>query len=88
MTDHVLTTEISDGGSVDEGCARVVCACGFEGVWMPPTLPDAEDKERPTVDYIDEVLIPALKAEGHTNENPADLLYEQMLARLKNEGHI
>jgi hypothetical protein len=93
MTDHRLDHEISRGKTRDgvtKGCVRVVCACGFQGVWMTPTLPDANGEERPTIEFVP-VLMEQLRAAGHNDIDPADAeeeLYQRVLARLKKEGHI
>lgn len=93
MTDHRLDHVISRGKGRDgvlKGCVRVVCACGFEGVWMEPTMPDANGEERPTVEYVPE-LIGQLRASGHNDIDPAvaeEEMYQRVLARLKSEGHI
>lgn len=90
MTDHTLASETSGGGDVAKGCVRVVCACGWEGVWMPPTLPDADDVERPTAEYIP-VLMEQLRANGHDDRDPVDFeekVYQVVLARLQAEGHL
>jgi hypothetical protein len=89
MTDHQLVIEESDGREVVRGCVRVVCACGFQGVWMTRTLPDAEGVERPATEYAAE-LIEILKYD-HPSEPPPDAqeaLYQKVLARLRDEGHI
>ena len=90
MTDHALTAETSEGGDVAKGCVRVVCACGFQGVWMTPTLPDADGNERPTTEYVP-VLMDELRASGHDDRDPVDFeeeMYQRVLARLAKDGHI
>ena len=87
MTDHDLTHEVSDGSEVDEGCVRVVCGCGWKGVWMPATLPDADDVERPTSDYVP-VLMDQIRALGHDDRDLEEEMYQRVLARLREDGHI
>lgn len=89
MTDHDLTHEVSDGSEVDEDCVRVVCTCGWQGVWMTPTMPNAEGVERPTTEYVP-VLVESLRG-THPSEDPVDReeeLYQRVLARLRKDGHI
>ncbi len=90
MTEHALHHEVSRGKRdlVDKGCVRIVCACGWQGVWMTPTMPDANGADRPTVEYVP-VLMDQARAVGHGDPVAAeDALYEKVLARLKDEGHI
>lgn len=91
MTDHELTTQLSDGrySGVDPGCVRIVCACGWQGVWMFPEIEDASGTFRPTVDYA-EVLIEQLRP-MHPSPNdpdPEEELYQKLLGRLRAEGHV
>lgn len=89
MTNHELVAEVSDGSLVVRGCVRVVCNCGWEGVWMPPELPDADGQLRPTVEYAP-VLMDTLRP-FHPEDPPLSMeeaLYQKLLARLVEDGHV